>query len=90
MEKPGHVGAGLGADDVRAASVDARDGADQLPERAKGFDRRLDPLGDRLDGVGVAVDQIRVLAGKARVMVTEPSGQCFGQGRDPRPKAMHC
>jgi len=53
-------------------------------------DRRLDPLGDRLDGVGVAVDQIRVLAGKARVMVTEPSGQCFGQGRDPRPKAMHC
>ena len=71
----GHVGSGLGDDDVGGVPTDAGDGADQVAEAAKGFDHHLDSIGELLDGRGVLVDQIQVHAGQERVMVGEPAGQ---------------
>jgi len=39
--EPGHVGAGLGDDDVRGQGCDPRDGADQVVEPAKRLHQRL-------------------------------------------------
>jgi hypothetical protein len=40
----GHVRTSLGDHDVSGESTDAGDGADHVPEKAKGFHHHLDPL----------------------------------------------
>jgi peptidoglycan/LPS O-acetylase OafA/YrhL len=62
----GHVGSGLGDDDVGGVPTDAGDGADQVSEAAKGFHHHLDSVGEPFDGRGVLVDQIQVHAGQKR------------------------
>lgn len=56
----GHIGTGLGDDDIGGEATATGDGADQVPEAAKGLHHHLDPLGERVDGRGVLIDQIRV------------------------------
>ncbi len=80
--EPGHVGAGLGDDDVGGQGADPGDGADQVPEPAKGLDHHLDPGGELVDRRGVLVDQVQVHPGQERVVVGEPAGQRLGQRRD--------
>jgi len=80
--EPGHVGTGLGDDDVRGQGGDPGDGADQVVEAAKRFQQRLDPGGQSVDGRGVLVDQVQVDPGEERVVLGEPAGQRLGQGGD--------
>ena len=80
--EPGHVRAGLGGDHTGDQGADPGDGADQLPEPAKGFDHHLDPIRELFDRLRVAGDQVQMNAGEEGVVLTEPFGECLGQGRD--------
>ena len=84
--EPGHVGAGLGDDDVGGQGADPGDRADQVPEALKGLDHHLDPGGELLDRGGVLVDQVQVHPGQERVVLAEPAGQRLGQRGDLRPQ----
>ncbi|EUA85382.1 transposase IS116/IS110/IS902 family protein [Mycobacterium ulcerans str. Harvey] len=79
--KFGHVGSGLGDHDVGSESTDAGDGADQIPEAAKGLHHHLDPLGECLDGAVCWSIKFRCMRPK-RVMSGEPTVEGFGQLRD--------
>jgi len=77
----GHVCAGLGDHDVGSETADARDGADQVKETAKGFHHHLDLLGERCEGRGVLVDEAQVQAGRECVVGVEPT-EGFSELRD--------
>src|SRR5277367_23465 len=85
--KAGHVGTGLGDDDVGGQGTDAGNGADQVAKPVKGRDRLLDAGGDVVDGCGVLVDQVKVNPGQEPVMVGEPTPQRLGQCRDLGPQS---
>jgi len=82
----GHVGAGLGDDDLGGPSSLAGDGADQVTERTKRGHRLIDPLVELIDLTGALVDGLQEDAGQEGVVLGETAGEGFGQLGDLGPQ----
>ena len=75
----GHVGAGLGDDDVGDRPAHPRDAGEQVSGAVHGVDLLLDPLLELLDGRVVLVDSVEQQPGHEGVVLGEAAGQGFGQ-----------
>ena len=52
---------------------------DEVPGATKGLDHHLDSGAELVDGPGVVVDQVQVQPGQEAVVLTETTGERFGE-----------
>ena len=72
--KGGHVGAGLGDDDVGDRPAHPRDASEQVPRGLHGVDLLLDPLPEVLDCRVVLVDSVEQKSGHEGMVLGETAG----------------
>jgi hypothetical protein len=75
----GHVGAGLGDDDVGDRPAHPRDAGEQVSGGVQGVDLLLDPLLEVLDCRIVLIDSVEQKPGHEGVVLSEAAGQRLGQ-----------
>src|ERR1019366_10413089 len=77
--EPGHVGAGLGDDDLGRGLLDPGDGHQVFNLWGERAHLRLDPRRELLDGGRQLVDARQVQAAQERVVLTEAAGEGLDQ-----------